>query len=79
MYELLFPSNIDYDVDADLASDHNDAYLLNPGIGDPWKDTIKPWTTTSVEAKRLYKLSEKCWSELHILTHSTMFTKFQYI
>lgn len=39
--------------------DHNGAYLLNSGVGNPWKDTIKPWATSSVEAKRLWKLSEK--------------------
>ncbi|TKA69574.1 hypothetical protein B0A49_08682 [Cryomyces minteri] len=38
---------------------HNGAYLIDSRIGDPWKDTIKPWATSRLEAERLWKLSEK--------------------
>ncbi|KAF2710679.1 NAD(P)-binding protein [Pleomassaria siparia CBS 279.74] len=40
-------------------SDHNGAYLLDSRIADPWKDTVKAWATSSVDAERLWKLSEK--------------------
>ncbi|KAI1384514.1 NAD(P)-binding protein [Hypoxylon trugodes] len=39
--------------------EHNGKYILDSRIGDPWKDTIKPWATSSLEAERLWKLSEK--------------------
>ncbi|KAI5924849.1 hypothetical protein F4810DRAFT_661648 [Camillea tinctor] len=39
--------------------DHNGKYILESRIGDPLKDTIKPWATSSIEAERLWKLSEK--------------------
>jgi NAD(P)-dependent dehydrogenase (short-subunit alcohol dehydrogenase family) len=39
--------------------DHNGAYLLDCRLADPWKDTVKAWATSSVDAERLWKLSEK--------------------
>ncbi|KAI1502713.1 hypothetical protein F5X99DRAFT_378241 [Biscogniauxia marginata] len=39
--------------------EHNGKYILDSRIGDPLKDTIKPWATSSIEAERLWKLSEK--------------------
>ncbi|KAI1073682.1 NAD(P)-binding protein [Whalleya microplaca] len=44
--------------DPDL-KDFNGKYLLDSHVGDPWKDTIKPWATSSLEAERLWKLSEE--------------------
>ncbi|KAI1209552.1 NAD(P)-binding protein [Annulohypoxylon truncatum] len=38
---------------------HNGCYLLSCRVADPWKDTVRPWATSSVEAERLWKLSEK--------------------
>ncbi|KAI1412226.1 NAD(P)-binding protein [Hypoxylon sp. FL1857] len=38
---------------------HNGAYLVPCRLADPWKDTVRPWATSSVEAERLWKLSEK--------------------
>ncbi|XXG99262.1 hypothetical protein Hte_005599 [Hypoxylon texense] len=38
---------------------HNGAYLLSCRLADPWKDTVRPWATSSFEAERLWKLSEK--------------------
>ncbi|RYP51422.1 hypothetical protein DL768_003208 [Monosporascus sp. mg162] len=45
--------------DPNIAGAHNGAYLFDCRPADPWKDTIKPWATSSVEAERLWKLSEK--------------------
>lgn len=42
-----------------LISAHNGAYLQDCRVGDPWTDTIKPWATSSVEAERLWKLTEQ--------------------
>ncbi|KAK4040000.1 hypothetical protein C8A01DRAFT_35965 [Parachaetomium inaequale] len=39
--------------------DHNGAYLQDSHIADPWTETVKPWATSSIEAERLWKLSEK--------------------
>ncbi|POR37699.1 Retinol dehydrogenase 14 [Tolypocladium paradoxum] len=39
--------------------DHNGAYLLECRLADPYVDTVKPWATSSIEADRLWKLSEK--------------------
>lgn len=47
------------EANADSTSDHNGAYLIDSRVGDPWKDTIKPWATSKLEADRLWKLSEK--------------------
>ncbi|KAI8295712.1 Short-chain dehydrogenase TIC 32 [Colletotrichum sp. SAR11_240] len=40
-------------------SKHNGGYLLSCRLADPWTDTVKPWATSSLEAARLWKLSEK--------------------
>ncbi|KAF2654541.1 NAD(P)-binding protein [Lophiostoma macrostomum CBS 122681] len=40
-------------------TEHNGAYLLDSRLADPWKDTVKPWGTSSIEAERLWQLSEK--------------------
>ncbi|KND87675.1 Retinol dehydrogenase 14, partial [Tolypocladium ophioglossoides CBS 100239] len=39
--------------------DHNGAYLLECRLADPYVDTVKPWATSSIEADKLWKLSEK--------------------
>ncbi|KAI1462611.1 NAD(P)-binding protein [Annulohypoxylon moriforme] len=39
--------------------DHNGVYLEDCQIADPWVQTVKPWATSSVEAEKLWKLSEK--------------------
>ncbi|CAM1510496.1 Fc.00g008310.m01.CDS01 [Cosmosporella sp. VM-42] len=39
--------------------DHNGAYLLESRLADPYRDTVKPWATSSIEADRLWKLSEE--------------------
>ncbi|KAI2468614.1 NAD(P)-binding protein [Annulohypoxylon bovei var. microspora] len=44
--------------DPDVAA-HNGAFLLSCRLADPWKDTVRPWATSSVEAERLWKLSER--------------------
>ncbi|GJN67814.1 WW domain-containing oxidoreductase [Purpureocillium lilacinum] len=36
----------------------NGAYLLDCRVGDPYVDTIMPWATSSIEAERLWRLSE---------------------
>ena len=54
---------IDYRAEPDSLLDHNGAYLLDSRVGDPRKDTIKPWATSKVEAERLWKLSEKLVSQ----------------
>ncbi|KAI2620019.1 NAD(P)-binding protein [Hypoxylon sp. NC1633] len=38
---------------------HNGAYLLSCRVSNHWKDTVRPWATSPVEAERLWKLSEK--------------------
>ncbi|KAL9127722.1 MAG: hypothetical protein Q9217_003452 [Psora testacea] len=38
---------------------HNGAYLEDSKIADPWMKTVKPWATSSIEAERLWKLSEE--------------------
>ncbi|KAI8162172.1 Short-chain dehydrogenase TIC 32 [Colletotrichum sp. SAR 10_70] len=40
-------------------SKHNGGYLLSCRLADPWTDTVRPWATSSFEAARLWKLSEK--------------------
>lgn len=37
----------------------NGAYLQDGHVADPCVETVKPWATSSVEAERLWKLSEK--------------------
>ncbi|KAK3312930.1 hypothetical protein B0H66DRAFT_383497 [Apodospora peruviana] len=37
----------------------NGAYLQDARVADPWTDTVKPWATSSIEAERLWKLSEE--------------------
>lgn len=37
----------------------NGAYLVDCHVADPLVDTVKPWATSSFEAERLWKLSEK--------------------
>ncbi|OTA58343.1 NAD(P)-binding protein [Hypoxylon sp. EC38] len=44
--------------DPDIAA-HNEAYLVPCRLANPWKDTMRPWATSSIEAERLWKLSEK--------------------
>ncbi|KAL6899932.1 hypothetical protein GGI43DRAFT_427645 [Trichoderma evansii] len=39
--------------------ERNGAYLENSHVADPYTDTVKPWATSSIEADRLWKLSEK--------------------
>ncbi|KAF2136926.1 uncharacterized protein K452DRAFT_291967 [Aplosporella prunicola CBS 121167] len=39
--------------------EHNGAYLQDSRIADAWTDTVKPWATSSIEAERLWKLSEE--------------------
>ncbi|KAL3963117.1 hypothetical protein ACCO45_000121 [Purpureocillium lilacinum] len=39
-------------------SQRNGAYLLDCRVGDPYVDTIMPWATSSIEAERLWRLSE---------------------
>ncbi|KAI0484042.1 hypothetical protein GGR56DRAFT_612051 [Xylariaceae sp. FL0804] len=39
--------------------ENNGQYILDSLLGDPLKDTMKPWVTSHVEAERLWKLSEK--------------------
>lgn len=38
---------------------HNSSDLIDSRIGDPLTDTIKPWASSSLEARRLWHLSEK--------------------
>ncbi|MCJ1359178.1 MAG: hypothetical protein MMC33_009178 [Icmadophila ericetorum] len=38
---------------------HNGAYLQDSHVADPWTNTVKPWATSSIEAERLWKLSEE--------------------
>lgn len=38
---------------------HNGAYLLSCRLADPLSDVLRPWATSSVEAERLWRLSEK--------------------
>ncbi|PYH77795.1 putative short-chain dehydrogenase [Aspergillus uvarum CBS 121591] len=37
----------------------NGAYLIDCHVADPLVDTVKPWATSSFEAERLWRLSEK--------------------
>ncbi|KAK3380960.1 hypothetical protein B0H63DRAFT_523698 [Podospora didyma] len=39
--------------------EYNGAYLQDAHVADPWTETVKSWGTSSVEAERLWKLSEK--------------------
>ncbi|KAI1413773.1 NAD(P)-binding protein [Hypoxylon sp. FL1857] len=38
---------------------HNGGYLLKCRLGDPWRDDLRAWATSSVEAEMLWKLTEK--------------------
>ena len=40
-------------------ADHNGAYLQDCRLADPWKDTVRPWATSPLEAEKLWRLSEK--------------------
>ncbi|KAK7429545.1 hypothetical protein QQZ08_003924 [Neonectria magnoliae] len=40
-------------------AEHNGAYLVQCRVADPYVDTVKPWVTSSIEADKLWKLSEK--------------------
>ncbi|KAK1621872.1 putative short-chain dehydrogenase [Colletotrichum phormii] len=40
-------------------SKRNGQYILSGRVADPFTDTVKPWATSSVEAEKLWKLSEK--------------------
>lgn len=39
--------------------EHNGAYLEKGELADAWAGRIKPWATDSIEAERLWKLSEE--------------------
>jgi NAD(P)-dependent dehydrogenase (short-subunit alcohol dehydrogenase family) len=39
--------------------EHNGKYLMDSRVADPYTDTVKPWATNSIEADRLWTLSEK--------------------
>ncbi|PON28915.1 WW domain-containing oxidoreductase [Trichoderma gamsii] len=39
--------------------EQNGAYLEDSHVADPYTNTVKPWATSSIEADRLWKLSEK--------------------
>jgi hypothetical protein len=39
--------------------EQNGAYLEDSHVADPYINTVKPWATSSIEADRLWKLSEK--------------------
>jgi hypothetical protein len=41
------------------SADHSGEYLDHCRVSDPYKDQIKPWATSDIEADRLWKLSEK--------------------
>lgn len=38
---------------------NNGVYLQDCHIADPWTDTVKPWATSSIDAEKLWVLSEK--------------------
>jgi hypothetical protein len=38
---------------------HNGKYLLKNKVSDPYVDEVKPWATSSVEARKLWTMSEK--------------------
>jgi hypothetical protein len=38
---------------------HNGAYLDKSAVADPLVDVVKPWITSSVEAKHLWQVSEE--------------------
>ncbi|XXG95060.1 Chitin synthase, class 2 [Hypoxylon texense] len=38
---------------------HNGAYLVDCRLADPWKDDLRAWATSPVEAEMLWKLTEK--------------------
>ncbi|KAL1879490.1 hypothetical protein Plec18167_003947 [Paecilomyces lecythidis] len=42
---------------------NNGAYLIDTHVADPLVDTVKPWATSSFEAERLWRLSEKLVGE----------------
>ncbi|KAJ5092111.1 hypothetical protein NUU61_006981 [Penicillium alfredii] len=42
---------------------NNGAYLIESHVADPLSDTVKPWATSSLEAERLWKLSEELVGE----------------
>ncbi|KAH6660112.1 hypothetical protein BKA67DRAFT_40559 [Truncatella angustata] len=44
-------------------SANNGAYLEDSHVADPWVQTVKPWGTSTVEAERLWKLSENLVGE----------------
>ncbi|RDW80305.1 retinol dehydrogenase 13 [Coleophoma cylindrospora] len=44
--------------DEAIADTYNGAYLYDCRPANPWTETVKPWATSSVEAKRLWKLTE---------------------
>ncbi|XDG09082.1 hypothetical protein ABKA04_008697 [Annulohypoxylon sp. FPYF3050] len=48
-----------FDPDVTFFEAHNGTFLLSCRLADPDKDTVRPWATSSVEAERLWKLSEK--------------------
>jgi hypothetical protein len=56
-----FSIRVDCDAAPRLISSlgYNGAYLQDSHIADPYKDTIRPYAKDSVEASRLWKLSEK--------------------
>ncbi|KAF8891618.1 hypothetical protein CPB84DRAFT_1848908 [Gymnopilus junonius] len=44
--------------DPDLAA-HNGAYTVDSHVADPFTDPVRPWATSSVEAEKLWRLSEQ--------------------
>ncbi|ROT41097.1 retinol dehydrogenase 13, partial [Sodiomyces alkalinus F11] len=44
--------------DPEIAA-HNGSYLEDCQLANLWDDSVKPWATSSTEAERLWKLSEK--------------------
>ena len=38
---------------------NNGAYLIDCHVADPLVDTVKAWATSTFEAERLWRLSEK--------------------
>ena len=42
---------------------NNGAYLIDAHVADPLEDTVKAWAISSLEAERLWKLSERLVGE----------------
>ncbi|KAJ2994422.1 hypothetical protein NUW58_g1563 [Xylaria curta] len=44
-------------------NDHNGSYIDHYEVGSPWTHILMPWATSSIEAERLWKLSEELVGE----------------